>query len=61
MTDAEDSEYVEDWSNFSREEAKLSIEDLSKVELAYCPAVSELYDPLLVAADVALRRFNRKR
>ena len=40
---------------------KMTIEDLSKVELAYCPAVSELYDPLLVAADVALRRFNRKR
>ena len=40
---------------------KMTIEDLTKVELAYCPAVSELYDPLLVAADVALRRFNRKR
>ncbi len=40
---------------------KMTIEDLSKVELAYCPAVSELYDPLLVAADVALRRFSRKR
>ena len=40
---------------------KMTIEDLTKVELAYCPAVSELYDPLLIAADVALRRFNRKR
>ena len=40
---------------------KMTIEDLTKVELAYCPAVSELYDPLLVAADVALRRFSRKR
>jgi NADH oxidase (H2O2-forming) len=40
---------------------KMTIEDLTKVELAYCPAVSELYDPLLVAADVALRRFNRRR
>ncbi len=40
---------------------KMTIEDFTKVELAYCPAVSELYDPLLVAADVALRRFNRKR
>jgi NADH oxidase (H2O2-forming) len=40
---------------------KMTIEDFSKIELAYCPAVSELYDPLLVAADVALRRFTRKR
>lgn len=40
---------------------KMTIEDFTKVELAYCPAVSELFDPLLVAADVALRRFNRKR
>ena len=40
---------------------KMIIEDFSRIELAYCPAVSDLYDPLLVAADVALRRFNRKR
>jgi len=40
---------------------RMTIEELSKIELAYCPAVSDLYDPLLVAADVALRRFSRKR
>jgi len=40
---------------------RMTIEELSKIELAYCPAVSELFDPLLVAADVALRRFSRKR
>jgi len=37
----------------------MSIEGFSTIELAYCPAVSDLYDPLLVAADAALRRFTR--
>lgn len=40
---------------------RMTIEDFSRIELAYCPAVSELYDPLLVAADVAYRRFKRGR
>ncbi|EMR73180.1 NAD(FAD)-dependent dehydrogenase [Thaumarchaeota archaeon SCGC AB-539-E09] len=40
---------------------KMNIQELSTIELAYCPAVSEVYDPLLVAADVALRRFERQR
>ena len=40
---------------------RMTIEDFSRIELAYCPAVSELYDPLLVAADAALRRFKRGR
>ncbi len=39
----------------------MTIEDFTRIELAYCPAVSELYDPLLVAADAALRRFKRGR
>jgi len=38
---------------------RMSIEEFSTIELAYCPAVSDLYDPLLVAADAALRRFSR--
>ncbi len=38
---------------------RMTIEELTKIELAYCPAVSDLYDPLLVAADAALRRFVR--
>jgi len=38
---------------------KIGIEEFSTVELAYCPAVSDLYDPLLVAADAAARRFSR--
>jgi len=38
---------------------KMTIEDFVTIELAYCPAVSDLYDPLLVAADAALRRFRR--
>jgi len=37
----------------------MDIEEFSTIELAYCPAVSELYDPLLVAADAALRRYKR--
>ena len=39
---------------------KMKIREFSTVELAYCPAVSEVYDPLLVAADVAQRRFERQ-
>ncbi len=38
---------------------KMDIEEFSTIELAYCPAVSDLYDPLLIAADAALRRFSR--
>ena len=38
---------------------KMDIEEFCTIELAYCPAVSDLYDPLLVAADAALRRFSR--
>ena len=34
----------------------MTIEEFASVELAYCPPVSELYDPLLMATDVALRR-----
>ncbi len=39
----------------------MDIEEFSTVELAYCPAVSDLYDPLLIAADSALRRFTRSK
>lgn len=34
----------------------MTLEEFASVELAYCPPVSELYDPLLMATDVALRR-----
>ncbi|MCD6360957.1 MAG: hypothetical protein J7M38_08830, partial [Armatimonadetes bacterium] len=37
----------------------MTIEEFSKAELAYCPSVSELYDPLQAAVDVALRRMRR--
>jgi len=40
---------------------KMCIDEFCTLELAYCPAVSELYDPLQAAADVALRRYNRKK
>jgi len=40
---------------------KMGIEEFSTIELAYCPAVSDLYDPLLIAADAAMRRFMRFR
>jgi len=35
---------------------EMTLEEFASVELAYCPPVSELYDPLLMATDVALRR-----
>jgi len=40
---------------------KMTIQELYNIELAYCPAVSELFDPLLVAAENLLRKYNRKR
>lgn len=40
---------------------KMKIEDFSNIELAYCPAVSELYDPLQAAIDVAITRLNRRK
>jgi NADH oxidase (H2O2-forming) len=40
---------------------KMKIDDFCKLELAYCPAVSELYDPLQAAADAVLRKYERKR
>jgi hypothetical protein len=35
---------------------RMTLEEFSSTELAYCPAVSELYDPLLAAVDVAITR-----
>jgi NADPH-dependent 2,4-dienoyl-CoA reductase/sulfur reductase-like enzyme len=37
---------------------RMTLQELSIIELAYCPAVSDLYDPLLVAVDAALRRLE---
>ncbi|MFC1803407.1 FAD-dependent oxidoreductase [Thermoproteota archaeon] len=39
----------------------MTLEEFSSVELAYCPPVSELYDPLLMATDIALRRLEAKK
>ncbi len=40
---------------------EMTLEEFSSIELAYCPPVSELYDPLLQATDVALRKLEAKR
>ncbi|MBN1682879.1 FAD-dependent oxidoreductase [Candidatus Bathyarchaeota archaeon] len=37
---------------------KMTIQELAKIELAYCPAVSELYDPLMVAIDTTIRKIE---
>ncbi len=37
----------------------ISLGALPSLELAYCPAVSEVYDPLLRAVDFTLRRMKR--
>ncbi len=37
---------------------KMTIKELSTIELAYCPAVSDLYDPLMVAVDATIRRLE---
>jgi NADH oxidase (H2O2-forming) len=39
----------------------MTIQEFSKIELAYCPAVSEVYDPLQIATDTAMRRLARLR
>ncbi len=39
----------------------MTLDEFATVELAYCPPVSELYDPLLMATDVALRKLDAKR
>jgi len=35
---------------------RVTLAEFAQQELAYCPAVSDLYDPLLAAVDVALQR-----
>jgi len=37
----------------------MAINKFSTIELAYCHAISDFYDPLLIAADTALRRLSR--
>lgn len=37
----------------------ITIDELWRTELAYCPSVSEVYDPLLRAADIGVRRLKR--
>jgi NADH oxidase (H2O2-forming) len=39
----------------------MTLDEFATIELAYCPPVSELYDPLLMATDVALRKLDAKR
>jgi NADH oxidase (H2O2-forming) len=40
---------------------RMTIQEFCTIELAYVPVLSEVYDPLLVAADIAIRRFSRAR
>ena len=37
----------------------ISLSDLTRLELAYCPAVSEVHDPLLRAVELCIRRMKR--
>ena len=37
---------------------RMTIQELSTIELAYCPAVSDLNDPLMMAVDAAMRRLE---
>jgi NADH oxidase (H2O2-forming) len=37
----------------------ISIEDIGRLEMAYCPAISEVNDPLLRAVDFGLRRIKK--
>jgi pyruvate/2-oxoglutarate dehydrogenase complex dihydrolipoamide dehydrogenase (E3) component len=38
--------------------AKMTLKELSEVELTYCPAVSQTYDVLLQAVDLAIRKLG---
>ncbi len=38
----------------------ITLDELWRTEMAYVPSVSEVYDPLLRAADFGLRRMNRR-
>lgn len=40
--------------------SNMSIFDLNSVELAYCPKISEMYDALSAAADVAVKKLSSK-
>lgn len=39
--------------------AGFTLKDISELELAYCPAVSDYYDVLIMAAELGLRKINR--
>jgi len=41
-------------------QAGFTLEDLSNIELAYCPAVSQTYDIIHLVADLALRKLGNK-
>ena len=38
--------------------AGFGLKELSELELAYCPAVSDYYDVLIMAAELGLRRLK---
>ena len=38
--------------------ARLTLKDISELELAYCPAISDYYDILIMAAEVGLRKIK---
>lgn len=38
--------------------AGFTLKDISELELAYCPAVSDYYDILVMAAEIGLRKIN---
>ncbi|MFA5771312.1 MAG: FAD-dependent oxidoreductase [Thermoplasmata archaeon] len=40
--------------------SSMNIFDMSSVELAYCPKISEMYDALSAAVDVAVKKLNAK-
>jgi NADPH-dependent 2,4-dienoyl-CoA reductase/sulfur reductase-like enzyme len=40
---------------------QMTIREFSEIELSYCPKISDLYDPLLAAADSTMRRFDREK
>ena len=38
--------------------AKMTLQDISELELAYCPEISDYHDVLIMAAEFGLRRLK---
>ncbi len=38
---------------------RMTVEDMARLDLAYAPPFATVWDPILIAANVALKKLNR--